>query len=169
MLRDRQIVLPSIARAAGGIILQCLMYTSAWSAPRRAARRITGRRELIKLGHEVRRMPPAYVKPYVKRGKTDAGDGEAEKSSKRRSGGTTHQRGPQRCLWVACYARCQPGPFDKPPMAWVRAGAKVRASPRLVFLCKTLYGKVDFSKTKKERPPGNGKNAYRHSAATGIS
>jgi transposase len=29
-------------------------------------------RELIKLGHEVRLMPPAYVKPYVKRGKTDA-------------------------------------------------------------------------------------------------
>jgi transposase len=27
-------------------------------------------RELIKLGHEVRLMPPAYVKPYVKRGKT---------------------------------------------------------------------------------------------------
>ena len=29
-------------------------------------------RELIRLGHEVRLMPPAYVKPYVKRGKTDA-------------------------------------------------------------------------------------------------
>lgn len=34
-------------------------------------------RELIALGHEVRLMPPAYVKPYVKRGKTDAGDAEA--------------------------------------------------------------------------------------------
>ena len=34
-------------------------------------------RELIKLGHEVRMMPPAYVKPYVKRGKTDAADAEA--------------------------------------------------------------------------------------------
>src|SRR5215204_936128 len=30
-------------------------------------------RELVGLGHEVRLMPPAYVKPYVKRGKTDAG------------------------------------------------------------------------------------------------
>ena len=29
------------------------------------------------LGHEVRLMPPAYVKPYVKRGKTDPGDAEA--------------------------------------------------------------------------------------------
>jgi transposase len=34
-------------------------------------------RELMKLGHEVRLMPPAYVKPYVKRGKTDAADAEA--------------------------------------------------------------------------------------------
>ncbi|TCP30997.1 transposase [Sphingomonas sp. BK235] len=34
-------------------------------------------RELMKLGHEVRQMPPAYVKPYVKRGKTDAADAEA--------------------------------------------------------------------------------------------
>jgi transposase len=34
-------------------------------------------RELIKLGHEVRLMPPAYVKPYVKRGKADAADAEA--------------------------------------------------------------------------------------------
>ena len=29
-------------------------------------------RALIGLGHEVRLMPPAYVKAYVKRGKTDA-------------------------------------------------------------------------------------------------
>ena len=29
------------------------------------------------LGHEVKLMPPAYVKPYVKRGKTDPGDAEA--------------------------------------------------------------------------------------------
>ena len=34
-------------------------------------------RELMALGHEVRLMPPAYVKPYVKRGKTDAADAEA--------------------------------------------------------------------------------------------
>src|SRR3712207_1280923 len=34
-------------------------------------------REIARLGHEVRLMPPAYVKPYVKRGKTDAADAEA--------------------------------------------------------------------------------------------
>ena len=34
-------------------------------------------RELGRLGHEVRLTPPAYVKPYVKRGKTDAADAEA--------------------------------------------------------------------------------------------
>ena len=34
-------------------------------------------RELSRLGHEVRLLPPAYVKPYVKRGKNDAADAEA--------------------------------------------------------------------------------------------
>jgi len=34
-------------------------------------------RELQALGHTVRLVPPAYVKPYVKRQKNDATDGEA--------------------------------------------------------------------------------------------
>jgi transposase len=34
-------------------------------------------RELSKLGHDVRLMPPSYVKPYVKRQKNDAADAEA--------------------------------------------------------------------------------------------
>jgi len=34
-------------------------------------------RELLALGHDVRLMPPHYVKPYVKRNKTDAADAEA--------------------------------------------------------------------------------------------
>ena len=41
-------------------------------------------RELIKLGHIVRLMPPAYVKPYVKRGKSDAADAEAIAEAVRR-------------------------------------------------------------------------------------
>ena len=34
-------------------------------------------REFQALGHAVRLMPPAYVKPYVKRQKNDAADAEA--------------------------------------------------------------------------------------------
>ena len=34
-------------------------------------------RELMRLGHQVRLMPPSYVKPYVKRQKNDAADAEA--------------------------------------------------------------------------------------------
>ncbi|ETD01827.1 transposase IS110 [Rhodobacter capsulatus R121] len=34
-------------------------------------------RQLTKFGHQVRLIPPSYVKPFVKRGKTDAADAEA--------------------------------------------------------------------------------------------
>jgi transposase len=34
-------------------------------------------RELVLLGHDVKLIPPVYVKPYVKRGKSDAADAEA--------------------------------------------------------------------------------------------
>lgn len=34
-------------------------------------------RKLLEMGHQVRLMPPSYVKPYVKRGKTDAADAAA--------------------------------------------------------------------------------------------
>lgn len=42
-------------------------------------------RELRKLGHDVRLMPAALVKPNVKRGKTDAADAEAICEAVRRS------------------------------------------------------------------------------------
>jgi transposase len=32
---------------------------------------------MITLGHEVRMMPPAYVKPYIRRQKNDASDAAA--------------------------------------------------------------------------------------------
>ena len=34
-------------------------------------------RELMALGHEARIMPPAYVKPYIRRQKNDASDAAA--------------------------------------------------------------------------------------------
>ncbi len=34
-------------------------------------------RELASMGHEVKLIAPTYVKPYVKRGKSDAADAEA--------------------------------------------------------------------------------------------
>jgi len=33
--------------------------------------------EIARFGHSVKLMPPAYVKPYAKRGKTDAADADA--------------------------------------------------------------------------------------------
>jgi transposase len=38
-------------------------------------------RELAAMGHDVRLIPPIYVKPYVKRGKNDAAD--ARRSARR--------------------------------------------------------------------------------------
>lgn len=43
-------------------------------------------RELTQLGHEVRLIPPAYVKPFVKRHKNDAVDAEAICEAARRPG-----------------------------------------------------------------------------------
>ena len=47
-------------------------------------------REIGKLGHEVRLISPAYVRPFVKRQKNDAADAEAicEVSSRLRSNPT---------------------------------------------------------------------------------
>lgn len=49
----------------------CLIGMEACASAHYWARELTG------LGHEVKLMPPSYVKPYVKRGKNDAADAEA--------------------------------------------------------------------------------------------
>src|ERR1700722_15920591 len=60
--------------------------TSCWSFSLRwphalSGLKLSGRhhwaRELITLGHEARMMPPAYVKPYIRRQKDDASDAAA--------------------------------------------------------------------------------------------
>jgi transposase len=53
------------------ILPRCLIGVEACAAAHYWAR------ELTKLGHEVRLMPPQYVRPYVKTNKHDAADAEA--------------------------------------------------------------------------------------------
>jgi transposase len=55
-------------------------------------------RELKALGHTVRLMPPAYVKPYVKRQKNDAADAEAINASLAASRPHAYDSGP---VWLA--------------------------------------------------------------------
>jgi transposase len=50
---------------------QCLVGLEACGSAHHWAR------ELLKLGHDARMMPPAYVKPYVRRQKNDAADAAA--------------------------------------------------------------------------------------------
>jgi transposase len=50
---------------------RCLVGIEASASPHHWSR------ELQALGHTVRLMPPAYVKPYVKRQKNDMADAEA--------------------------------------------------------------------------------------------
>ena len=59
-------VLPFFAKLS-----PCLIGIEACGTSHHWARELTG------LGHTVKLMPPAYVKAYVKRGKTDAADAEA--------------------------------------------------------------------------------------------
>jgi len=64
-LRRRQVI-PFFAKLAPCLVgLEACGTSHYWA------------RELSEFGHDVKLMPPAYVKPYVKRGKTDAGDAEA--------------------------------------------------------------------------------------------
>src|SRR4026209_1189174 len=53
-------------------------------------------RERQVLGHTVRLLPPAYVKPYVKRQKNDATDAEVCEAVTRRTCGSSRPRRPNR-------------------------------------------------------------------------
>ena len=62
----RRYVLPFFQKLPPGLVgIEACASSHHWS------------RELQALGHMVRLMPPAYVKPYVKRHKNDAADAEA--------------------------------------------------------------------------------------------
>jgi transposase len=64
-LKRRQ-VLPFFQRLSACVVgIEACATSHHWS------------RELTALGHSVRLMPPAYVKPYIKRQKNDAADAEA--------------------------------------------------------------------------------------------
>ncbi len=61
-------------------------------------------RELARLGHDLRLMPPSCVKPYARRGKTDRAD----------SGGDLQSRHPAVDALRAGEERGDPGPPDVP-------------------------------------------------------
>ncbi|WP_375779354.1 transposase [Bradyrhizobium sp. ma5] len=76
------------ADAAGATVLRERLRRHKVVGVLRQAARVPGRhgsrasvhhwsREIGELGHTVRLIPPAYVKPFVKRGKNDAADAEA--------------------------------------------------------------------------------------------
>ncbi len=65
VLRRRQVI-PFFAK-----LPPCLVGMEACGTSHYWARELSG------LGHEVKLMPPTYVKAYVKRGKSDAVDAEA--------------------------------------------------------------------------------------------
>ena len=65
-------------------------------------------REISKLGHTVKLMPPKYVKAYVKRGKTDAGDAAAICEAVTRPSMTfVPIRGPSPKAYRCCTARAR--------------------------------------------------------------
>ena len=68
-------------------------------------------REISRLGHEVRLMPPAYVKPYVKRGKTDASDAEAICEAVSRPTMRFIWERPQNFVWFWALAHQEPRGF----------------------------------------------------------
>jgi transposase len=64
-------------------------------------------RELQSIGHTVRLMPPAYVKPYVKRQKNDAADAEATLSRSAAMSASRCARSARMRPWSAVQVACR--------------------------------------------------------------
>ena len=79
-------------------------------------------RQLKALGHTVRLMPPAYVKPYVKRQKNDAADAEAICEAVTRANMrfvATKTPEQQSCLAQAAGAECVGREWTQSRHAWL--------------------------------------------------
>jgi hypothetical protein len=79
-------------------------------------------RELQALGHNVRLMPPAYVKPYVKRQKNDMADAEAICEAVTRARATSSAR---RCVMMR--------DINAPPTTEYRPGIEAKPRQALVL------------------------------------
>ena len=68
------------------------------------------------------------------------------------------------CLWVACYARCQPGSFGFLSfVARVRAGAEVITFPSACIYGTTIFMKKSIKvapKKRRGRPPSGGRDPH---------
>ena len=72
-------------------------------------------RAIMELGHEVRLIPPVYVKPFVRRQKNDAADAEAiaeaaSRPSMRSVAVKTEEQQAQAMLFVLATCWCSSGP-----------------------------------------------------------
>ena len=86
-------------------------------------------RELKALGHNVRLMPPAYVKPYVKRQKNDAADAEAICEAVTRANMRfveTKTPEQQSCLMLSPYTPTLRSPADLGDQRHSRSHGRVR-------------------------------------------
>ncbi len=86
----------------------------AQATPRRVGMEVCGSfhywaREIQALGHEVVLMPPAYTKPYVKRGKNDAHDAAAicEAMSRAEMRFVPIESADQQALLRHCQTKCR--------------------------------------------------------------
>ena len=111
-------------------------------------------RQLRALGHEVRLMPPAYVKPYVKRQKNDAADAEAICEAVTRPSmrfvevKTLEQQGVLVLRqWVGCIAERDLKRIDTSKAVYMVGPA----GSLTIHNCRTVHGSAQ-NISKEERP-----------------